>query len=334
MCPDSIHRGPRRPAFCVALFALSLVLLLPGATVAQTVTDDFELGDSTAPPLAGTGDIESNGSIAGPDWKELFNADGSHKDDVDATGQPPGNGIADFIDIYGGLDALFIGDDVSVGSAIDGTIRYNRNKRVQTGPINGNDDLGNTYVYLTNNTAGERVLYAGIERMSNEPATIELEFNQGHFRLGHGWPATNGWEVLGEKTDKDLKLVVDIAAGGSLTSVQIKGWEDPEADGVFEWVPKLTLNGEGCNLADPNATPPLDADLACSFRNDVIVTGGDWPSFDASGNPTTEISADCFFEIGVNFGKLLNITDPAYGFTTVQLRTETDIAFGYFGEGN
>ncbi|MDH3592623.1 MAG: hypothetical protein OER88_12130 [Planctomycetota bacterium] len=301
--------------------------------MAQTVTDDFELGDSTAPPLGGTGDIDSLSTIAGPDWSELFNADGSHKDAVDALGVAPGNGIPDFIDLYQGHDALFIGDDISVGSNTDLTIRYGSGN-VETGLVGGQTDLGNAYVYVANNAAGERVLYAGLERMSTEAVTVEMEFNQGLFRLGHGWPGVTGWEIVGAQTAKDMRLTIDIAAGGTLGAVGVDSWEDPESDGTFTWTRKLTLGAEGCNAADAQAVPPIDADTLCGFRNDLVVAGGEWPSYDASGNPVTEIEADCFYEVGINVGKLLGVTDPAYDYTTVQLRTTDDLAFGYFGEGN
>ena len=322
-----------RPAWRVALIAICLGIAVSGWPLAQTVSDDFELGDSGAPPVSGSGDIHGFRNVAGPDWEELFNADGSHKDEVGPEGRPPSNGIPDFIDLYQGLDALFVGDDISVGTYTDRTIRFGTD-RVETGLVGGVRDLGNAYVYTANNSAGELMLYAGLERLSTEAVSIELEFNQGYFRLGHGWPGVTGWEIVGAQKPKDLRITVDIATGGILSSVRIDSWEDPENDGIFGWVRKETLDQEGCNTAEPEADPPIDANTLCGFSNDRVVHGGDWPSYDASGKPRPNVDPDCFYEVGLNVSKLLSVSDPAYTYATVQLRTPADLAFGYFGEGN
>ncbi len=43
-----------------------------------------------------------------PDWAAVFNADGSLKDEVDEAGAPGANGVPDYVDLYHGLDAVFV----------------------------------------------------------------------------------------------------------------------------------------------------------------------------------------------------------------------------------
>ena len=66
----------------------------------------------------------------------------------------------------------------------------------------------------------------------------------------------------------------------------------------------------------------------------ATIPGGDWPSYDSSGTEVSEIARDCFIEVGLNVSQLLGISDPAFEYDTVQLRTATDLAFAYFGESN
>ena len=308
---------------CVCLAGLSC--LAAGTASAQTgpIVDKFELGDAIEPPVAGTGDILSLSGVAGPDWEELFNADGSLRDGVDATGTPPGNGIPDFKDLYQGLDALFVGDDVSAGLFTDLTVKFGTDN-LGTGPVGAIDDMTNAYVYLTKDASDNLLLFAGIERIQTGPGDIELELNQGMFRVGRGWPQTSGWEIVGHWMPKDLRLRLSYGVDGLMTSLTVESWEDPEADGTYSWVEKQRLTSEGCNQAN----------TICAFRNGASIPGGDWPSFDASGNPVASLDEKCFLEFGVNVSALLEITDSLYRYKTVRLRSPADLVIGHFGEGN
>ena len=115
-------------------------------------------------------------------------------------------------------------------------------------------------------------------------------------------------------------------------SATVESWEDPQADGTFEWITRETMAGEGCNPGDPQATPARAAESLCAFRNDTDVVSGEWPSYDGTGAETEILPGDRFFEVGVNVGHLLEITDPNYAYTTIRLWTPTDLAFGHFGE--
>ena len=67
---------------CVCLAGLSCLAAGTASGQLNPLVDEFELGDAIEPPLAGTGDILSLSGVS-PDWEELFNADGSLKDNVD-----------------------------------------------------------------------------------------------------------------------------------------------------------------------------------------------------------------------------------------------------------
>jgi hypothetical protein len=94
----------------------------PTETIGVMERGLFQLGDGIDPTLPGLAAIVGSG--VGPDWRDLFNPDGTLRDEYDANGVrvPGGNGIADAIDRFGGRAAVFIGDDVSAGARIDLTV--------------------------------------------------------------------------------------------------------------------------------------------------------------------------------------------------------------------
>jgi len=261
------------------------------------------------------GDIELLPEQPGPDWEDLFSADRSLRDDypLDGNGDPLGNGVPDYIELFGGQWALFTADDISLGSGFESTALH-VDGRVKNGTVTGDHDLGNAYVYSTADTAGNLVLFLGAERLGGGDSHLEFEFNQEHFRLGHGgYSRGEPWEVLGSRTAGDL-LVRLVFAGGALDSVMLSSW-----DGDL-WAPAETVAGEGCNVEE----------TLCAICNIDIVDAGPWPSFDPSADPG-KIAANHFVETGLNVGAALG-SQP--DFITVQMRTPEDVAFGYFGEGN
>ena len=128
------------PAF---VLGLTLALLPSTALVAQDSVYSgglFELGDAAQPPgFAGMGDIVLLAGQPGPDWEDLFTADGSFRDDYppDDDGNPFGNGVPDYVELYGGQWALFTADDVSLGSGFESTA-LDTDGRVKNGTVTGN----------------------------------------------------------------------------------------------------------------------------------------------------------------------------------------------------
>ena len=123
----------------------------------------FQLGDGLAPPgFRGAADILGTPGQSGPDWADLFTAEGRPRD----------------IGRYGGRWAVFIADDVSMGSGFEGTALAGSPDLVRNGKAAAAHDIGNAYAYGTKNAAGQSVLYLGVERLSGSNSYVEFELNQ------------------------------------------------------------------------------------------------------------------------------------------------------------
>jgi len=263
-------------------------------------TGKFELGDGNAPPgFPAAADILLNGEQAGPDWEEIFDANGVPRQDVIAS--------------YGGQWAVFVADDVSLGSGLESTAIAVPGASVENGVVSADDDIGNAYVYTTFDSGGNLLVYGGVERLGSGNSYVEFEVNQVKYRLGRGGYGIGlPWAIDGRRTSGDVVVRITFA-NGAVASMSVSGWQDGG------WQPLAQVAGEGCDFDE----------LACVIANGSVIDGGPWQSFDPAAEPG-EISVNRFAEFGVNLGALVGF-QPA--FVTVQIRTPQDIAFGYFGEG-
>lgn len=300
-------------------FLAGSLLLMPAASLAQGEVYSgglFELGDAQSPAgFPGVADVNPNSSQLGPDWEDLFRADGSWRDDhpFDAQGNPLGNGIPDYQELHGGDWAVFTADDVSLGTGFEGSA-LRADGRVENGVAAADHDLGNAYVYLTRDSSGQTVIFAAAERLGGGASHLDIELNQDHFRLGHGGYGTGvPWTVDGQRAVGDLRVRADFGISG-LGNVTVSAW-----DGAG-WQALGSTAGEGCNAAES----------LCALCNAADIDGGPWTNFDTDGDPET-LSAHRFLEIGANLGQLAGSTPS---FKTVRISTPQDIAFGYFGEDN
>lgn len=306
---------------CAALRIGAAMLLLIAASGPHTARAEsvygsglFEVGDGQPPPgAAGHGDVLGSLEQLGPDWEDLFDAEGRPRDDYpyDSQGNPVGNGVPDYRELYGGLWARFEADDVSLGSGFEGSALH-AGGGVYNATVPADHDIGNAYVYSTLDAAGNLVLYAGAERLGDGDSHLEFEFDQGHMRLGRGGYGVGApWEIDGERRVGDLLAKVHFA-GGALASASLAVW-DGEAWSVFS-----SLSGEGCD----------GGESFCAVLNSAAVDGGPWANYDSGPDPEL-ISPQRFVELGINVGALLG-TQPA--FTTICVRTPGDVAFGYLTE--
>lgn len=305
-----INAKPR--SICLAVLKLCVCLALvaaPQLGAQSGVYSDgmFELGDGSAPPgFPGMGNILLSGAQAGPDWEDLFDAEGSLRDD-DANGTP------DYQEVFGGRWAVFSADDVSLGTGFESTALA-ADGRIYNGTVASDHDIGNAYTYLTTDSVGNVVVYVGVERLGGGDSQLEIELNQDHFRLGHGGFGTGvPWEVLGTRISGDVRITL-IFAAGALGSVTLERWDGSG------WASVDALTGESCNLGE----------TLCAVCNSSEVDGGPWPNYDLTDDPE-QIGANKFVEIGVNVGALLGGPPD---FTTVWLRTPEDAAFGHLAEGS
>jgi hypothetical protein len=290
-----------------SLLAAAIAAVFVGASV-QVLAEDgvyssgtFELGDGKAPPgFPAAADILLDAEQVGPDWEEIFDENGVPRQEVIAQ--------------YGGQWALFFDDDISLGSGFESTALAEPGDRVENGVADADHDIGNAYVYTTFDGDGNLIAYAGAERLGGGDSYLEFEFNQQHFRLGHGGYGRGvPWEIVGERLIGDVVVRVSFT-NGVVASMAVNTWTDAG------WHPLSEVAGEGCDLDE----------LACVIANGDIIDGGPWVNFDTADNPE-EISINHFAELGLNIGTLLG-GSPEY--KTVQIRTPQDIAFGYFGEGS
>lgn len=288
------------------LLTVALVLALCGTAQIGVAGDGlysqgmFELGDGNPPPgFPAMADVLEDADQIGPDWGEVFNPDRSPRHDI--------------ISGYGGQWALFVPDDISLGTGFESTALVGSNSVINA-TADAQHDIGNAYVYATSDSSGNLVLYAGAERLGGGTSYFEFEFNREIFRLGHGGFGQGvPWEIVGRQLDGDIRIRVSFTEG-AITSMVVDHWVGTG------WLPLSDVAGEGCDVDE----------YACIIANDTIIDGGPWANFDTIDNPE-ELSAHRFAEFGVNVGALLG-SQPEYA--TVQIRTPQDIAFGYFGEGN
>ena len=264
-------------------------------------------------------DLLGASSSLGLDWAKLFDDIGRPKDEVDAAGNPGANGIPDYIDWYGGIDGCAIEDNISAGAALDMSAVAGgpgiADCIVYNGPVAAAHDQGNSYMFAIDDSGGDLVVYAGVERLASVADTyVEIELNQDRVRVTTGAP----WPVRGGRTDDDLLMRVDYSEG-AISAVEIKRWVgDGQGGGTFQSV--ATYGGPGA--ADCGGVP-----TACLFCSGAPPIAAPQEVWDAAGNPLAATPPDDFLEIGVNVGALL---DDYIEYTSIQVRTPEDIAFGNF----
>ena len=259
-------------------------------------------------------DLLGAGSSLGLDWARLFTTLGRVADKVDGAGNTGANGIPDFVDLYGGIDACALEDNLSGGLALDmsalaGGVTLADSALFRSSVASAHD-LGNSYVYATYDSAGDLVVYLGIERLDQpEDTYIEVELNQDRVRVTTGSP----WPIRGQRTRGDLLVGINFIQG-EIDSVEVKKWNA----GSF-----LTLATYG-GLANSLCNGEPTWTLFCSGAPPIAAPQEVW---DAEGNTVAPISPSGFVEIGVNAGRFIGF---AVDYTSIQVRTPEDIALGNF----
>jgi hypothetical protein len=265
---------------------------------------------------------QSEPTNIGVDWAGLFNTDGSLRDDFAGQGTPGANGVADAIDVYGGIDAVFVEDRTSGGAIIDISALERAPSLaefdVYNGPVVDPHDVGNTYVFVRMDGI-DLVLDMRVERLvssaSSGASFVEIELNQDTVGVRHGkFRPSEGatlWKVRGERSIGDLVIRLNLE-GGTVTSVEFKRWAGA-GPGYQPLETVDNLGAEACFGQDPVYT-------FCSgaLAYDEAV---------ANGDPEQIYEPDNFVELSVNLGQLLGL-NPDY--TTVQVCSPQDIGFGTF----
>ena len=293
----------------IVLFVFSIVAL-------RAVHSDglFEMGDALG--TVGSADILGSLSQDGCDWADLFDTD------------PTAEEIAQAVEACGGVNAIFIADELSQGKSKDNTVFVKGSAKNDaliadwqwtTGGSPSKADISTFYTYATLNDNNELILYAGLERLApNGDAHVDFEFNQGIIGLDNeppcgtdssGGPSDGApCEFTGDKVVNDILLVMDFEVGGTLGNLEIRQW-----DGA-SYVLVDSLAGTGCNTGD----------TVCAFNNGAPIDGGPWPNFDSKGLVVEQISGNGFTEAGINITSILGST-PC--FSTVQAKTRSSASF-------
>ena len=298
---------------------LGILLALMGApelSAQSTLGSDpvFELGDGLEPPGQGIADILGS-EQPGPDWDDLFTADGTWRDDFDEFGNPGSNGVPDFLDTWGVFrtrrDVVFVQDSISAGAEVDSTALIDGG--IGEAIVSSEHDVGNAYAYTAFNNDLDFVLYIGAERLATASGTSSFmlfEFSQ----VGNG-PSVG---------DVQVRANFD----GFLRSIEVATFQliDEEAAGpvsdwvVIESIPVIPEDpAEQCNLAGS----------ACAVCNGITVDGGSWANFDESGQETTVLAPDTFLEVGLNLSRLVGI-GLDFRFSELTIVTPEDVAVGSF----
>ncbi len=301
------------------------------------------LGPWTAEPARAAG-------LLLPDWAAVFHADGSLKDEVDAAGAPGANGVPDYVDLYHGLDAVFVQDNLSDGVATDMSalllgdglvgdltvegaedgsepVMTGVADEVYNGVVGAAHDIGNAYLLAEKGPDGELFLFAGVERIAAFTDTyVEIEFNQDNVRVRTGTP----WPIHGSHTAGDLRVRL-IFTAGLLGAVDFERWilDAATGKGAFQRIKKAkgaadgSCAGAGAHYVFCLGAPPIE--------------GGEVELWDGESDPIEYVAPDSFVEVGVNVTRMLGISPD---FTAIQIRTPKDIAIstvrnlGYWAEAS
>lgn len=301
----------------------------------------------------------------GPDWADLFTGEmyvndplaetpyyyvvPSFKDAVQLNGgyiETGSNSFEDFID-YGGLVAVFVGDDISAGNAVDDTTMVSDGSDSNddlidtyawgTDSVPSKDDITNTYCYATTHTnlGEDLMIYCGVERLSNDGSShVDIELNKNYVGLDEDPPCDKDvcW-MVGDRAEGDLLVSLDFTNGGDFGSLEIRRWnDDEEANGGQTWGdPVVELDSEGCNDEIINGIT-IPAGAACAFNNNDFINGGPWPNFikdvvPIDTDPSFEngmLPRNAFSEFGLNVSEILGANQCI---SYIQVKTRTSHSF-------
>jgi len=259
---------------------------------------------------------ERNDKLSMPEWEKIINPNGFLKDDVNKDGMLGSNGIPDYIDLYRGVDADFVQDNISNGVATDMSALLPglklEDEVLYNGAVRPEHDLGNGYVLATIGADNHLRLYAGVERLVSDAVTfIEFEFNQNPVRLGGGSP----WPVIGKREDGDL-LVRMVFANRALQLVELEQWRQ---GGFMVLKTGAGITGESCRQKRDF--------MYCTGMPPIRHAEEGFEVWDEDFNPLDPTSADNFVEVGIDIDLLLG---PQADITSVLFRTPEDIAMNNF----
>jgi hypothetical protein len=237
----------------------------------------------------------ANAAAPIPDWAAVFNPDGSIKD------------------LNGGIDAVYLQENISAGVATDMSALDPVNGLVFNGAVTSAHDLGNTYAYATRDTMGNLIIAAAVERLTSAENTfVEFEFNQGVVGVTSGTP----WPIVGSRTANDLLVRLNFSAG-NISSVDLMKWAGSSFITIY-------------SAPAPAQTGCFVVSADCDFCNGSPISGlpaTNTDIWDSSYQVVQVPNPNGFAQISINAGNLLG---PGAEFTSIVVRTPEDIVLGSF----
>jgi hypothetical protein len=255
-----------------------------------------------------------------PEWDKIFVPGGFLQDAVNAKGMFGSNGLPDFIDLYGGIEAEFAQENISNGVATDmSALLIGRNLEdevLYNGAVRAEHDLGNAYVLATIEDDSHLRVYAGVERLITDAGTfIEFEFNQNRVHVTSGSP----WPIVGARTNGDL-MVRMVFSGRSLQSVELERWHQ----GGYQFI----NTGSGISGNRCAQTRPL---MYCVGPPPMRHPEEGFEVWDENNQLVDPVLADDFVEVGIDVDLLIG---PQSNIASVLFRTPEDIVMTSFGVFN
>ncbi|HEV8573280.1 MAG TPA: hypothetical protein VGR43_01090 [Dehalococcoidia bacterium] len=296
---------PQHLRVCLWFLAASAIAIVLAAFVLPTfaVHDDglFEVD----------GDI-GEGPGAGPDWASVFDGSGNT------------------VNLFGGVSAVFIRDDITSTYHVDNTVFAQEDKNNdsvagwnwKTGNNPPKDDFSNVYTYATRNSAGDLIIYGGAERLAKQGSShVDFAFHQNGVGLDEAPPCNTSpsppCEFTGVKTAGDVLIAMDFEDGGAIETLRIYEWTGNSwclGDNIPPCPPVATLEQGGCNAAD----------TICAFSNGSDIDGGPWVNYDRHGHETAELEENTFTEFGINISAVLG-GDPCFAGFLPKTRSSFEI---------
>jgi hypothetical protein len=155
------------------------------------------------------------GELSLPTWTDLFNPDGTFKDEVDELGVPVagGNGLPDYLD-QGALDAVILEDNISDDLATDMSLRsgfeFLADDVVYNGTVSALDDIGNPDVLASLDSADD--LQGEVSQMQHRAAQESL--------ADHGKKELNGYAHANYALPPQPEMLEFLRPGGFMEATE------------------------------------------------------------------------------------------------------------------
>lgn len=266
------------------------------------------------------------------DWDSLFTAGGAKQNPV-----PSGFGAAAFTRDFktttkNGQVVFDTSDDSTYATGSKDTLPIAGWQCNRDNNVNNKIDVSNAYSAAYENTAGDDILYFGLERAYNGgDANVGFWFLQDAVSC----ESTGGAKTfIGEHSDGDLLIVSAFTKGGAVSGVDVYRWNGG-ANGSLGTTP-VVQGGADCKSTAGGDTACATVNATSNGTGGTITTP--WPTNSAKFGVSHQLPVASFFEGALNltkadldgkcFNSFLGVTRSSQSLTA----TLFDYAGGTIGE--